>query len=70
MGIFTARAAAEEFVRGDPFVLNGVVRKWIIRDWNEAIVPEGSAQLRLIGARQIGPLIQGVGHVPEHALEP
>jgi uncharacterized protein YciI len=40
MAIFTTRAAAEEFVRGDPFVLNGVVRKWTIRDWNEALVPD------------------------------
>src|SRR5213078_3008561 len=32
MGIFTTRAAAEEFVRGDPFVLHGVVRNWTIRN--------------------------------------
>ena len=35
-----SREAAEEFVRGDPFVLNGIVRKWIIRDWIEALVPK------------------------------
>jgi uncharacterized protein YciI len=40
MAIFTTREAAEEFVRGDPFVLHGLVRKWTIREWNEAIVPE------------------------------
>ena len=40
MGIFTTREAAEEFVRGDPFVLHGVVRNWYIRDWIEALVPE------------------------------
>ncbi len=40
MAIFTTREAAEEFVRGDPFVLNGVVRNWTIREWNEALVPE------------------------------
>jgi uncharacterized protein len=40
MSIFTTREAAEEFVRGDPFVLHGVVRSWIIREWNEALVPE------------------------------
>ena len=39
MGIFTTRAAVEEFVRGDPFVLHGVVRNWTIREWNEALVP-------------------------------
>ena len=43
MGIFTTREAAEEFVRGDPFVLNGIVRNWVIRDWIEALVPEASA---------------------------
>jgi uncharacterized protein len=37
MAIFTTREAAEQFARGDPFVLNGVVRRWTIREWNEAI---------------------------------
>ncbi len=37
MAIFTTREAAEEFVRGDPFVLNGVVRSWRILEWNEAL---------------------------------
>ena len=40
MGIFTTRAAAEEFVRGDPFVRHGVVRNWTIREWNEALIPD------------------------------
>jgi uncharacterized protein YciI len=40
MSIFTTREAAEEFVRGDPFVLHGVVGSWTIREWNEALVPE------------------------------
>lgn len=40
MSIFTTRRAAEEFVRGDPFVRHGVVRSWTIREWNEALVPE------------------------------
>ena len=38
--VFTTREAAEEFVRGDPFVLNGIVQKWVIRDWIEVLVPE------------------------------
>ncbi|MEA2633768.1 MAG: uncharacterized protein QOH92_535 [Chloroflexota bacterium] len=37
MAIFTTRQAAETFARSDPFVLNGVVRRWSIREWNEAI---------------------------------
>jgi uncharacterized protein YciI len=39
MAVFTTREAAEEFVREDPFVLNGVVRDWQIRDWDEAFLP-------------------------------
>jgi uncharacterized protein len=30
---------AEEFVRDDPFVLNGVVSGWHLRDWNEILSP-------------------------------
>ncbi len=37
MAIFTTRDAAEEFAAGDPFVLNGVVRNWQIRAWNEML---------------------------------
>jgi uncharacterized protein len=36
MAIFTTREGALEFVEGDPFVLNGVVRNWELREWNEA----------------------------------
>jgi uncharacterized protein YciI len=35
MAIFTTREAAQEFAEGDPFVLNGVVARWHIREWNE-----------------------------------
>jgi hypothetical protein len=38
MSIFTTREAAEEFAAGDPFVLNGVVRDWHIREWDEGLV--------------------------------
>lgn len=37
MGIFTTREAAEEFIRDDPFVMNGVVKTWTLREWNEAL---------------------------------
>ena len=37
MAIFRTRGAAEEFVAGDPFVLQGVVRAWQVRDWDEAL---------------------------------
>jgi uncharacterized protein YciI len=38
MGIFTTRESAEEFVSGDPFVLNGLVKRWSIKEWREALV--------------------------------
>lgn len=39
MAVFTTRQAAEEFARNDPFVVNGVVRAWEVREWDEAIDP-------------------------------
>jgi uncharacterized protein YciI len=37
MAVFATREGAEEFVRDDPFVLNGVVKGWEIRDWDEIL---------------------------------
>jgi len=39
MAVFQNREAAEEFVREDPFVLNGVVAKVTIKDWSEVLIP-------------------------------
>ncbi len=39
MAIFTTRDAAESFVKADPFVSQGIVARWTIREWNEALVP-------------------------------
>lgn len=36
MAIFRSRAAAEAFVAGDPFVLEGVVASYELKDWMEA----------------------------------
>jgi uncharacterized protein YciI len=35
MAVFTSQEAAEEFAAADPFVTNGVVGKWHIREWHE-----------------------------------
>ena len=62
MAIFTNREAAEEFVRGDPFVLAGVVRKWTILDWHEALVPDAPGGVlpgaggRAVAAQDFGPI--------------
>lgn len=38
LAVFTTREAAEEFAATDPFVLNGLVAKWQIHEWNEALL--------------------------------
>ncbi len=33
MGVLATREDAEEYITGDPFVLNGMVSNWYIREW-------------------------------------
>jgi uncharacterized protein len=37
MGVLTSREAAEAFAKGDPFVVNGKVIRWYIREWNNML---------------------------------
>jgi len=39
MGIFRTRGAAEEFIRRDPFNLEGLVKEYSIREWNDELIP-------------------------------
>ena len=39
MAVFATREGAEAFVAGDPFVLEGVVAGWELREWDEVLVP-------------------------------
>ena len=38
MGIFASREGAEEFIKGDPFVTNGLVAKWRVVEWTAAFL--------------------------------
>jgi uncharacterized protein YciI len=38
MAIFRSRAAAEAFVKEDPFVLEGLVKSYAIRDWDDRML--------------------------------
>ena len=38
MAIFRTRAAAEEFVKDDPFVVEGIVKSVVIRDWSDSLL--------------------------------
>jgi uncharacterized protein YciI len=39
MAVFRTRESAEAFAAGDPFVVNGVVARYEIRDWHEILTP-------------------------------
>ena len=43
MAVFTSAGAAHEFAEGDPFVTNGVVRNWHVREWREAISDQAAS---------------------------
>jgi len=38
MGIFRTRAAAEAFAKEDPFILEGLVKTFVIREWNDTML--------------------------------
>jgi uncharacterized protein YciI len=38
MGIFRTREAAEEFAKQDPFILEGLIKSFVIRDWNDMML--------------------------------
>ncbi|MDP4265729.1 MAG: hypothetical protein Q8941_24635 [Bacteroidota bacterium] len=38
MAIFKTRAAAEQFVTEDPFILEGLIKSFVIRDWNDTML--------------------------------
>jgi uncharacterized protein YciI len=40
MAIFKTRAAAEQFASEDPFILEGLVKSYAIRDWGDTLLPE------------------------------
>jgi len=40
MAIFKTRAEAEAFSKEDPFILEGVVKSFVIKDWRDSLLPE------------------------------
>lgn len=40
MAIFKTRTAAEQFITEDPFILEGIVKSVVIKDWNDTLLPE------------------------------
>ena len=40
MAIFRSRKDAEDFAKADPFILEGLVKSFVIREWNDSLIPE------------------------------
>ena len=40
MAIFKTREEAEAFAREDPFILEGLVKAFVIKEWRDALLPE------------------------------
>ncbi len=40
MAIFKTREAAEAFSKEDPFILEGLVKSFVIKDWLDSMLPE------------------------------
>ena len=38
MGIFRTREAAEEFAKEDPFILEGLIKSFVIREWGDTML--------------------------------
>src|SRR5262249_25556973 len=45
MAIFKMREEAEAFSREDPFILEGVVKSFVIKEWRDSLLPEGITPL-------------------------
>lgn len=40
MAIFKTRDVAEQFVKEDPFILEGLVKSFVIKDWDDSLLPD------------------------------
>ncbi len=38
MGVFIDKASAEDFIKADPFIKEGIVGKVTIKEWNEILL--------------------------------
>jgi uncharacterized protein YciI len=39
MAVFKTRATAEQFVKEDPVILEGIIRSYVIKDWDDNLIP-------------------------------
>ena len=39
LAIFRTREAAERFTREDPFILEGLIKSFVVKEWGDAMIP-------------------------------
>jgi uncharacterized protein YciI len=39
LAIFRTHEAAERFTREDPFILEGLIKSFVVREWNDEMIP-------------------------------
>jgi uncharacterized protein YciI len=44
----SSAAAAEEFAKADPYVLNGVIQQWHVREWTTVVGEDAEVKLTTI----------------------
>ena len=40
MAIFKTKKDAEDFAKVDPFILEGLIKSYVIKDWGDSLLPE------------------------------
>ena len=40
MAIFKSRKDAEDYAKADPFILEGLIKSYVIKDWGDSLLPE------------------------------
>jgi hypothetical protein len=70
MAVFSTREDAEQFARQDPFVVHGVVRGWLVREWNEALTAEAQDGCTPTSAVRPDRLYAQIGCTPRSAVRP
>lgn len=40
MAIFKTKKDAEDFAKADPFIVEGLVKSYVIKDWGDSLLPE------------------------------
>jgi anti-anti-sigma factor len=63
-------AAAEAFARTDPYVTNGLVRRWRVREWSTVVGEDAANPVHTVHRRTEAPRGEGVAEPMRYVLTP